>query len=909
MAEPSWDAFPVASQQPAQPFSGYIPAAPKQPAPLEISREKRSERDSDLNNENTDFDNAGTLRDDFERLPSVTAYRTSVPMYATALKTQPIPEGDLTLIKAYAKLTDPTTGVLNGEGQAVAESSPYFERTVQNLQNQLDASGLLSSRAREGLRQELRSLMRNRNRAYIADRVTYKKRASARGFDPEEIVGPHAGIPFQGEESDYIGRPVPQLDYNGNPVSGQTDPQQSPLLGGGGDGSEGLAVDISYTPGGVADWYDTLTDEQKNAYREGSLQPPQAVTDAENRAKSELEKQRDTPIGSVDAVIRGAADVATFGFADELAAVGDTVFKGGTYQQNLDQERAIDKADEAVNPYLRLGGQAALALGLPSGIGAATARGGMRAGALRAGAEGAGYGAGYGFGSGENMQDRGVNALLGGTTGGALGYGAGRLIPPAIDVVSNARNSLMPARSARPANIMAAANRQGVEMLPADVGGASLKTMTSAAGQAPFSAGSVRSVAQRSADQMGDAANRAAKGAGQILPEDQAGQIARKGGNDYIEQTRARASKLYDKAETASQGVRVEPKTAIAYIDQEIALKQQAGEISDGIVEELQKLKRSLSQKGGMTIKGIREARTILGGMARTDKLRGTDAKRIFNNVLDAAAQDIDASLVASGNSAAASMFKKADMLWRERIEEIDDVLEPVIGKAKSGEDIVKAVEAMARGNRGGVKRLGGLLRALPEKERGDLTATIIERMGKAKASAQDEAGSVFSSETFLTNWNQMSPAGKSALFADKGLRQNLDDIALIAAGKRETNKLASKSNTPAGIMSNLAFNGTLGFGTMGVPGIALLTIGQYGMGKLLASKALTNWIARAPRNATPAAQKAYVQGLQKVAAREPAMTAEIIQFKDYLAKSLSESPGRAAASEQEGDGRGKPPQ
>ncbi len=420
--------------------------------------------------------------------------------------------------------------------------------------------------------------------------------------------------------------------------------------------------------------------------------------------------------------------------------------------------------------------------------------------------------------------------------------------------------------------VMGAAKRQGVELLPADVGGEAIKGLTSAAAQAPFSRGGITAVSRRAADQMGNAARRAGDKVGNALPEDEAGEAIRRGGKQVIQKQTDRASRFYKSAETQSEGVRVATPNASRVIDEQIALKSQAGEMSTDIVGELQKVKRSLEQAGGISVAGIREARTLLGAMARNDKLRGTDAGRIFKSVLDAASEDMATGLREAGKVGAARLFRRADTLWRERIMDIDEVWEPIIGKGKSGEDIVKAVEAMARGNRGGVARAQRILAEMPADEKGDFVATAIDRMGRATASAQDDTGSVFSSESFLTNWNKMSAKGKIALFGSGETRRNLDDIARLASARRDTASLASKSNTPMGISANAAPYGALAVASApaAAAGVAL----QYATGRLLASPAFTRWVARMPRG--EGAMAAHLKRLTTIATQNPALSDEI---------------------------------
>jgi hypothetical protein len=486
-----------------------------------------------------------------------------------------------------------------------------------------------------------------------------------------------------------------------------------------------------------------------------------------------------------------------------------------------------------------------------------------------------------------------VNRQGGELVGGVLGLPA-RATGAIVDRVAGALPKGV--LSATPlagggATAQEAAERIGVRTLPADVGGPTLKALTSGATQAPLSRGPVVRAARQGQEELGNAASRASTMAGRAVPEDEAGEAVRKGGVQYIRQITDRASRWYDKANEWAENIKIMPPNAIAVLDRHIAAKKEAGEIAAPMVEELEKVRRTLDQAGGITVTGMREARSLLGAMARNDKLRGTDAGRIFGEVLEAASGDMTNALVAAGKGRAASMFTKADRLWRERIGTVDEVLEPIIGKTKSGEDIIRAVEGMARGSRGGVRRLERVMATLPREEKGNVTATIIDRIGRARPSAQDDTGSIFSSETFLTNWNSMSHKGKKALFGSGEVRKNLDDIAKVAAAKRETNALASKSNTPIGIATNL---GVIGGVAYAHPVVALLGgVAQVAGGRLLASRRFTRWLAATP--SSPVAAVRHVAKLDRVARADPVIANDIMALKDFYAQPIT---ARAAASE-----------
>src|SRR5690606_31578408 len=131
---------------------------------------------------------------------------------------------------------------------------------------------------------------------------------------------------------------------------------------------------------------------------------------------------------AADNAVRAMASGATFGMADELAALGRTATGQGTYAQNVAEER---KRDEAIPSLVRIPGE--IAGGVMTGTG--LARGGLSLlnaarptlGSMvgRGAGEGAIYGAAHGVGSGEGLQNRLEEAAYGATLGGATGAALG----------------------------------------------------------------------------------------------------------------------------------------------------------------------------------------------------------------------------------------------------------------------------------------------------------------------------------------------------------------------------------------------------------------------------------------------------------------------------------------------------
>lgn len=125
-----------------------------------------------------------------------------------------------------------------------------------------------------------------------------------------------------------------------------------------------------------------------------------------------------------DDFVRGAADVATFGTADELAALGTSATSDIGYDQALAAERNRDANAGPMRGVGQVaGGLATGALMGPMSPSVRMAQGGkgLLPVSLASGVEGSALGAGYGFGSGEGVEDRTNKAIWGAGTGGAIG--------------------------------------------------------------------------------------------------------------------------------------------------------------------------------------------------------------------------------------------------------------------------------------------------------------------------------------------------------------------------------------------------------------------------------------------------------------------------------------------------------
>lgn len=214
--------------------------------------------------------------------------------------------------------------------------------------------------------------------------------------------------------------------------------------------------------------YNVTGDNEQGAFEAlqmhlGQSSPPAPVTPEMRQGLDEMsdmtrnpmvrnpdDSARNSVLGKVDTAVRGAADMLSLGFADEIAAGLGTGFGYlGDYDQELARQRGIDQADSDNRFGYRLGGQ--LAGGVAGGAGLArnglslatnAANAGKSLGrvAFGSGVDGAILGGAQGFGSGEGGV---ANRLEGSGSGLVTGLAIGGAAPYAIAGVSAAAKPLL----------------------------------------------------------------------------------------------------------------------------------------------------------------------------------------------------------------------------------------------------------------------------------------------------------------------------------------------------------------------------------------------------------------------------------------------------------------------------------
>lgn len=247
-----------------------------------------------------------------------------------------------------------------------------------------------------------------------------------------------------------------------------------------------------------------------------------------------------------------------------------------------------------------------------------------------------------------------------------------------------------------------------------------------------------------------------------------------------------------------------------------------------------------------MPYRSMKELRTRIGYMLDSSELVSDIPKSELKKVYGAISRDIEAGLPPDATQflGRANQFYKAG---RDRIDTLENIL--------SGKTYEKIYNAAIGETKDGPTLINKVLRSMPTQTRSKMAHEFLRTMGKATAGNQGAAGDVFSTETFLTNWNKMDPRAKSALFAniDPQYTKAIDSISQVAENIRTGSKVfRNTSGTQQAVSLEQTIGGALVLLLTGnvVPAIATATEPAiaYGAAKWMTNPNIVKWIAQNSR-------------------------------------------------------------
>lgn len=315
---------------------------------------------------------------------------------------------------------------------------------------------------------------------------------------------------------------------------------------------------------------------------------------------------------------------------------------------------------------------------------------------------------------------------------------------------------------------------------------------------------------------------------------------------------------------------------------------------------------------GGIGIGGLRELKGRIGQLAyANDNPLMADANTgALKNLYGGAKADLmragelaDVERMAQGqHPGVARRFAQADRFYTQTQTVLEKILTPIHRAGDpASEKAYFRIESDARNSGKTVQRIMG---SLPLEARRQVTATVIDRLGKAAPGQQNAEGSQFSPQTFLGNWNRLAPEAKGGLLsgipAGATVRARLDSIAKSASMMRDANKVYSNPSGTAQAVNVTGMAAGLASGGIGMA-TGNVAHGASVMGTVLGSMAAANWSARLMTNskfvtwlanATQLPEGRALQHLRRLslnatAEKDPQARADLETFTSELASEL----------------------
>jgi hypothetical protein len=389
-------------------------------------------------------------------------------------------------------------------------------------------------------------------------------------------------------------------------------------------------------------------------------------------------------------------------------------------------------------------------------------------------------------------------------------------------------------------------------------GRGAVQAVESVAGQAPGGSVVLRKFAQESADKVGQRVKSLTDSLSSTASAESAGRAIQKGitgTGGFADRFKARASTLFDKVD---EFVPLEKPVSVG--STQAALSKLTGDIegaeaisgvlSNPKVREIAgAFAQDVGEAGQLPYGAVKQLRTKVGNMLAGGDII-TDAPRAeLKQLYGALSDDLKAAADTAGPEASKA-FSRANEFYKAGLNRVDNFLTRLSNKAKP-EDAFRNVTS---GTREGATALRETLRSLKPTERNVVVASVIKRMGRARPGAQDELGEVFSTETFLTNWNSLSKEAKSALMGaskqTRGMAKNLDSVAATAARIRESGGVLSNPSGTAPLAANLAAAFTATGGALAGDVVVPLVTGGVvasaaATSKLMTSPNFVRWLAK----------------------------------------------------------------
>lgn len=303
----------------------------------------------------------------------------------------------------------------------------------------------------------------------------------------------------------------------------------------------------------------------------------------------------------------------------------------------------------------------------------------------------------------------------------------------------------------------------------------------------------------------------------------------------------------------------------------------------------LKRWRTALENREGLTYDTLKRVRTAVGNLINwktpVDDEANASLKRLWGSLTD----DMGEAAQAAGPEAVRA-WDQARRFYAGGREMIRQRIEPLL-RTQRDESIAQRINNAAKARGGNAAELRTLKQSLRPEEWGDVSASVLERMGQPRGGAPKAIQDIgFNPADFVTNWNNLSDRAKSLLFGTGPQRRNLDRLARVMESAKEKERFVNFSNswTQPGALGQLVGAGFFA-GTGDLLGLIAGVAGPYGASKILANPQALRWVLRYPTSTTKVGQIAQ---LSQIARRNPAIASDLRAIQEQLSALVGSTAG-----------------
>lgn len=410
----------------------------------------------------------------------------------------------------------------------------------------------------------------------------------------------------------------------------------------------------------------------------------------------------------------------------------------------------------------------------------------------------------------------------------------------------------------------------------------------------PTSAGVMGRFAEKQADQIGQGLQRQGERLMRNASGERAGRAIERGMDTFKGNTGATKRALYWQVDQLMPGQKpVNLSNTWREVVQLTTPTPGAQATTTALINpRIQQLRDTLQQDiaaggGQISYEAMKRIRSDIGEAITDFSLSPDTPTRELKRLYGALSRDMEEAARAQGPAAVAAA-KRANNYTRAVADRMETV-QRVIDKNGGPE---KVFEAAMAGTRDGGTTLRAVMQSLPQEGQKAVSAAVIKRMGLATPGAQDAAGDVFSAQTFLTNWNRVSPEAKRALFDRFGpqFSKDMDRVARVAQNIRDGSKVFANPSGTANRAAAMTYGASL-VGSLFTGGTALLA--GSGVGANLLARWMTNpatvrrlaTVTALPKGSIPGAIQAMRQAAERDGDEDLAALADELESRESEAR------------------------